>query len=314
MAPRGVQKINERGLVHDGVQYDLDVLIYATGFDFMSRESMGRITGADGRSVADKWEEEGTRTFLGVHCHGYPNLFIVAGPQGTGGTFNFTDAIEEHTDYLAWLLTAMRDLGHGVVDIRKEGQDRWAQLCADADLASAPRGRCAPVSTPAMGKTRHWTGTFFPQHDANGTRESRHRRCIRLKMRPADREDSMTTKHLLDPELHPLLELVPAFELDDEQLPLIRDNPGMAVELGDAAARQALSRLPAYDMLGLERSERAASRYRRLRNSGVTVRKTIDVIIGSFCIDEGLPLLFSDRDFLPMVEHLGLQPASAGPG
>ena len=136
MAPRGVQKINERGVVHDGV------LIYATGFDFMSRESMGRITGADGRSVADKWEEEGARTFLGVHCHGYPNLFIVAGPQGTGGTFNFTDAIEEHTDYLAWLFAAMRDLGHGVVDIREEGQDRWAQLCADADLASAPLRAC----------------------------------------------------------------------------------------------------------------------------------------------------------------------------
>ncbi|MCZ0942710.1 MAG: PIN domain nuclease [Gammaproteobacteria bacterium] len=78
-----------------------------------------------------------------------------------------------------------------------------------------------------------------------------------------------------------------------------------------STARQALSRLPAYDMLGMQRSERAASRYRRLRKSGVTIRKTIDVIIGSFCIDEGLPLLFSDRDFLPMVDHLGLQPANA---
>lgn len=86
---------------------------------------------------------------------------------------------------------------------------------------------------------------------------------------------------------------------------------GFRADADYAVARQALSRLPAYDMLGLERSERAAGRYRALRKSGVTLRKTIDVIIGSFCIDEGLPLLFSDRDFLPMVEHLGLQPASA---
>ena len=78
-----------------------------------------------------------------------------------------------------------------------------------------------------------------------------------------------------------------------------------------AAARRALSRLTSYDMLGLERGYQAANRYRQLRKSGVTVRKTIDVIIGSFCIDEGLPLLFSDRDFLPMVEHLGLQSAGA---
>ena len=45
----------------------------------------------------------------------------------------------------------------------------------------------------------------------------------------------MTTKHLLDPELHQLLEIMPPFDLDDEQLPLLRDNPAMAVELGDSA-------------------------------------------------------------------------------
>lgn len=86
---------------------------------------------------------------------------------------------------------------------------------------------------------------------------------------------------------------------------------GFRADADYSAARQALSSLPAYDMLGMQRSEQAAIRYRRLRKSGVTIRKTIDVIIGSFCIDEGLPLLFSDRDFLPMVEHLGLQPANA---
>ena len=58
------------------------------------------------------------------------------------GTFNFTDAIEEHTDYVAWLLSTMRELGHGVVDIRKEDEDRWAQICADSDLATAPLRVC----------------------------------------------------------------------------------------------------------------------------------------------------------------------------
>ena len=73
-----------------------------------------------------------------------------------------------------------------------------------------------------------------------------------------------------------------------------------------AAARDAMSRLPSFDLLGRGRVDRAAGRYRELRAAGVTPRKTIDVVIGSFCIDEGLPLLFSDRDFLPMVEHVGL--------
>ncbi len=76
-----------------------------------------------------------------------------------------------------------------------------------------------------------------------------------------------------------------------------------------AAARRSLAPLPAFDLLGRERAYRVAGRYRELRKAGITVRKTVDVIIGSFCIDEGLPLLFSDRDFLPMVDLLGLQRA-----
>ena len=75
------------------------------------------------------------------------------------------------------------------------------------------------------------------------------------------------------------------------------------------AAKRALSKLPSFDLLGAERADRVATRYRRLRRNGVTIRKTIDVVIASFCIDEGFPLLFSDRDFLPMVKHLGLKPA-----
>ena len=74
------------------------------------------------------------------------------------------------------------------------------------------------------------------------------------------------------------------------------------------AAKQALSKLPSFDLLGQKRAERAAMRYRKLRKNGVTIRKTVDIIIASFCIDEGFPLLFSDRDFLPMVKYLGLKP------
>ena len=81
---------------------------------------------------------------------------------------------------------------------------------------------------------------------------------------------------------------------------------GFRTEADLAAARRAMSNLPYFDLLGRERAHRAAGRYRELRKAGVTVRKTIDVVIGSFCIDAGIPLLFSDRNFLPMVEHLGL--------
>ena len=74
------------------------------------------------------------------------------------------------------------------------------------------------------------------------------------------------------------------------------------------AVKRALSEFPSFDLLGRERADRVAMRYRRLRRNGVTIRKTVDVVIASFCVDEGIPLLFSDRAFLPMVKYLGLKP------
>lgn len=61
--------------------------------------------------------------------------------------------------------------------------------------------------------------------------------------------------------------------------------------------------------LGPEAAVHSADTYRSLRRRGVTVRKTIDVIIASYCLHVQLPLLFSDRDFLPLVDQLGLQAA-----
>ena len=63
------------------------------------------------------------------------------------------------------------------------------------------------------------------------------------------------------------------------------------------------------EMLGKTRAVSAANKYRHLKASGITVRKTIDVIIGSYCIDEDVPLLFSDRDFDRMVDRSGLRSA-----
>ena len=67
-----------------------------------------------------------------------------------------------------------------------------------------------------------------------------------------------------------------------------------------------LRRAPIVVMLGEARALRAAARYRRLRAKGITIRKSVDLIIGSWCIDENVPLLHADRDFDFLVEHEGL--------
>lgn len=72
-------------------------------------------------------------------------------------------------------------------------------------------------------------------------------------------------------------------------------------------ARRLFSAFRLAPMVGTRLAVRSAQNYRRLRRRGVTIRKTVDVLIGTFCIARGLPLLHSDGDFDPMVEHLGLR-------
>ena len=141
-APRGVNKINENGVVHEGIEYPLDVLIYATGFEWMATSTFNMITGREGQTLKGKWEEQGTKTFLGIHSHNFPNLFIVSGPQGGGGSFNFTNAIEEHGDYIVWMLKTMQDEGATVVDIKQETEDSYAEHCKIADINTRPLRDC----------------------------------------------------------------------------------------------------------------------------------------------------------------------------
>jgi len=84
---------------------------------------------------------------------------------------------------------------------------------------------------------------------------------------------------------------------------------GFRSDADHRAAHQAMTSFPVESMVGPVRAVRAADNYRLLRSRGVTVRKTIDVLIGTFCLEESHQLLFSDRDFEPLVEHLGLQRA-----
>lgn len=75
------------------------------------------------------------------------------------------------------------------------------------------------------------------------------------------------------------------------------------------AARALFEDVTIFDMLGTEIALKSADNFRALRKKGITVRKTADVIIASFCIEQKLPLLFSDKDFKPFVKHLGLKEA-----
>lgn len=84
---------------------------------------------------------------------------------------------------------------------------------------------------------------------------------------------------------------------------------GFASDRDFNEAQTLLSSLTVIELGGRDIAVQAARYYRRLRALGVTVRKTIDTVIATRCIKDGLPLLYSDRDFEPFIEHLGLRSA-----
>ncbi|WP_310446360.1 PIN domain nuclease [Thiobacillus sp.] len=86
---------------------------------------------------------------------------------------------------------------------------------------------------------------------------------------------------------------------------------GFSSDLDFKQAEKLMTSLVVVDLAGQAMAIQAAKNFRTLRSLGITVRKTIDTVIATRCIESGLPLLYSDRDFDPFVEHLGLRSALA---
>jgi predicted nucleic acid-binding protein len=74
--------------------------------------------------------------------------------------------------------------------------------------------------------------------------------------------------------------------------------------------RKLMASIPLIPLVGEDIAVQAARNFRKLRTLGITVRKTIDTLIATSCIEKGFPLLFSDRDFDPFIQHLGLRSAN----
>ena len=79
---------------------------------------------------------------------------------------------------------------------------------------------------------------------------------------------------------------------------------GFRIDKDYMTAKTLFDDLTVFDLLGKEMALKSAENFRTLRKRGITIRKTADVIIASFCIDRSLPLLFSDRDFNPFVNAI----------
>ena len=102
-AGKGVERITENAIVANGKEYEIDCLIYATGFEVgtgYTRRAGFEIYGRDGLSLTEKWEE-GVSSLHGMHTRGFPNCFIVSNAQ-SGFTANYPHMLNEQSKHLAY--------------------------------------------------------------------------------------------------------------------------------------------------------------------------------------------------------------------
>jgi cyclohexanone monooxygenase len=139
---KGITEITEKGPVFEGKQYEVDVLIYATGFEVQKTGIYNQIRGVNGLEINDKYRE-GIRTLLGIHSQGYPNLFIMGGYQASF-QFNLTDMLQAQGDYIAACIDYTRRHGYQSLDATPEAEEWWVQEVIEHRGKTNRNQECTP--------------------------------------------------------------------------------------------------------------------------------------------------------------------------
>ena len=127
---KGVQEITEKGVVANGKEYEVDCIIYASGFEVGSEytERAGfDLSGRDGEKLSEHWAE-GMRTLHGMQVHGFPNAFIVQPTQGANLISNVPHNINESGRTIAAIVAHTLGTGAKEVEVTKQAEDAWVEL------------------------------------------------------------------------------------------------------------------------------------------------------------------------------------------
>ncbi|ACC38708.1 monooxygenase [Mycobacterium marinum M] len=162
---RGVERIIESGVVVDSVAYELDCLIFATGFevgtDYCHRTGF-ELIGRDGITLTDRWRD-GVRTFQGLCANGFPNCFIESIAQA-GLTVNFPYLLDVQASHVAWIIAWALEHGVSEVEASPEAEAAWVEAVVARSAATAERAKtCTPGYYNREGKADAKTrqGSFF---------------------------------------------------------------------------------------------------------------------------------------------------------
>lgn len=126
-----ISEITPTGITAGGVSYELDAIVFATGFDAMTGPLLAvDIRGKAGATLREEWAH-GPRAYLGIASAGFPNLFMITGPGSPSVLSNMIMSIEQHVEWTADLLVYMRENGLVEFDPDVEAQDKWVAHCGD---------------------------------------------------------------------------------------------------------------------------------------------------------------------------------------
>ena len=143
---RGVERITATGAVVDGVEYSLDCLIFATGFEVgteYGRRTGFEVVGRDGVTLTDKWAD-GVRTLHGLHVSGFPNCFIESIAQ-SGFTVNFPYLIDTQARHVAWVIAQALQQEVAVLEATAEAEQDWVDtVVARSGVIAGRRETCTP--------------------------------------------------------------------------------------------------------------------------------------------------------------------------
>lgn len=162
---RGVEQITEVGVVVDGVTYEVDLLIFATGFEVGTdycRRTGFELIGRDGVTLTERWND-GVRTFQGLCANGFPNCFIESIAQA-GLTVNFPYLLDVQATHAAWIIAWALEHGVAEVEASAAAEAAWVQTVVQRSAATAERAKtCTPGYYNREGKADAKTrqGSFF---------------------------------------------------------------------------------------------------------------------------------------------------------
>ncbi len=154
---KGIDEITEPGVIANGELFELDCIIFATGFEVgtdYTRRSGYDLVGKEGLKLSDKWAD-GMRSLHGLHTRGFPNLFIISNAQAAFTT-NFPHAMDESAQHISYIVNQCLSGNISTIEPSEEAEADWVQeIIAQARLSEHYQASCTPGYYNNEGKPDH---------------------------------------------------------------------------------------------------------------------------------------------------------------